>query len=134
AVLFNFVQQNPGLPLGFLGMPGCFQYVGLTGAISNVYVVSGNSNNTNFLIPNLPQFNGTLVFGQSATFSSGFNPLGVSSSNGVRMRVGSLGAEPLRCGEHTDGRGRHLPVAAVAFQGRNFSGFFSLRGRYSSIT
>lgn len=90
AAIFGFGQHDPGLPLAFLGMPGCLQFVNLAGAVSQVFIVSGTSANTPLFIPNLPQLNGVLVFAQSASFSSGFNPLGVIASNGVRMFVGSL--------------------------------------------
>jgi hypothetical protein len=92
ARILSFTQFNPGLPLGGLGMPGCFQFVGLDSTA--VFFTLGNPTSTfPFIpggIPNLPAFNGVLVFGQAATFTSGYNPLGVITSNGLRLQLGTL--------------------------------------------
>ena len=89
ARILSFTPHLTGIELTAFGMPGCFQYEGLD--VVNVFFTSGgNTVNTPFPIPNLPVLNGVLAFGQSATFSSGFNPLGVISSNGLRVLLGSL--------------------------------------------
>ncbi|HLQ36685.1 MAG TPA: hypothetical protein VK348_02700, partial [Planctomycetota bacterium] len=89
ARILSFVQQPAGIPLGAFGMPGCFQYTNLD--VVTAFLTGGNSTvNTPFAIPNLPVLNNVLVFGQTATFSSGFNPLGVITSNGLRFVLGSL--------------------------------------------
>lgn len=92
AFLLGFSQINPGLDLAGIGAPGCSQYLQLAGAVTNVFFVptSAVSVSVPFAMPNNPSLNGTLVFGQSATFSSGFNALGVITSNGVRLQLGSL--------------------------------------------
>jgi hypothetical protein len=90
ALILSFGQVNPGIDLGFLGAPGCSEYVNLGGAVTTVFVVSGSSTTFNFAIPNLPVYNGQLLYGQSASFTSGYNPLGILASNGVRLVVGTL--------------------------------------------
>jgi len=90
ALLLSFGQVNPGLDLAFLGAPKCKQYVDLLSAVSSVFVVAGTSSTFNFPIPNLPAYNGQLLFGESATFTAGYNSLGVIASNGVRLVIGSL--------------------------------------------
>jgi hypothetical protein len=90
ALLLSFGQVNPGIDLGFLGAPGCSEYVNLAGAVTTVFLVSGSTTTVNFAIPNLPVYNGQLIYGQSATFTSGYNPLGVIASNGARLVIGSL--------------------------------------------
>lgn len=90
-VLFlGFGQVNPGVNLGFLGMPDCYQLVNLASASSNIFFVTGTNAQVNLPIPNNPVFQGVLIFGQGVTLTSGYNSLGALTSNGVRMLVGSL--------------------------------------------
>jgi hypothetical protein len=89
-LLLGFVQVSPGVDLGFLGAPGCYQNLDLNSAINNLFFVAGSSTTFNFGIPNLPAFNGVNLAAQSATFTSGYNALGVLMSNGARLTVGTL--------------------------------------------
>lgn len=91
ARILSFTQFDPGISLAPLGMPGCFQFVGLDSTA--VVFLSPGQTTFPFIaggIPNNPVFNGVLIFGQAASFTSGFNPLGVITSNGLRMTLGSL--------------------------------------------
>jgi hypothetical protein len=54
-----------------------------------LFVVGGPSATVVFNIPNNPAFVGIHVFAQSATFSAGFNALGVIASNGMDLGVGN---------------------------------------------
>lgn len=85
ANILSFSQYNPGLDLTGIGMPGCRQYVGLD--TTRVFLVAGSSASVALNIPNLPGLGGLHVFSQSATFSTGFNPLGVIASNGVNLKL-----------------------------------------------
>jgi hypothetical protein len=87
ATLLGLTQFNPGIDLSFLGMPGCFQYT--DGSVSLLFVVGGPSATVPFNIPNNPAFVGIHVFAESATFSAGFNGLGVIASNGLDLGVGN---------------------------------------------
>ena len=77
--------------LAALGMGGCSQYVNLD--VSNVFFITGPSTSVPFIpggIPNTGTLNGVLLYAQSGTFTPGFNFLGVTSSNGLRVQLGSL--------------------------------------------
>jgi hypothetical protein len=89
AVLVNFAAVIPGLELSGLGMPGCFQNIALGGAVTLGLGFSTPWSQP-FSIPNASIYVGTNLFGQSAAFVPGANPLGVLSSNGLRLIVGSL--------------------------------------------
>jgi hypothetical protein len=88
AVIFSFTQHDPGLSLAPFGMAGCSQFVGLDTTV--IAPMAAPSANLAFAIPSTTTLNGVLIYAQSATFSPGLNPLGVITSNGLRMRVGSL--------------------------------------------
>ena len=91
ANVLSFTQFNPGVPLAALGMGGCSQYVNLD--VSNVFFIAGPTTSVPFIpggIPNAGSLNGILLYAQSGTFTPGFNFLGVTSSNGLRVQLGSL--------------------------------------------
>ena len=91
ANILSFTQINPGLDLTPLGLAGCRQFVG-TDSI-NVFFPTPVTSTVPFIgggIPNTVSLNGILLFTQSATFTTGFNPLGVILSNGLRVQLGSL--------------------------------------------
>lgn len=88
--ILSFVPQIPGVELTFLGMAGCYQNLGLTGASINLIFPAGSSATFPFAIPANPIYVGTLLYAQAATASAGFNPLGWISSNAVRLTVGNL--------------------------------------------
>jgi hypothetical protein len=87
ATLLGLTQFNPGISLSAIGAPGCFQYT--DGSVSVLFVVGGPSATTVFNIPNVPAYVGIHVFAESATFSAGFNALGVIASNGIDLGVGN---------------------------------------------
>jgi len=92
-LLFSFVQVNPGQDLGFLGAGGCSAYLQLGTLVNGPLAIGPFPSGTTSAplnIPVLPALNGTLVFAQSASFTPGFNSLGVLTTNGVRMVVGQL--------------------------------------------
>src|SRR5262249_48137942 len=92
-LLFSFSQVNPGQDLGFLGAGGCSAYLQL-GALGHgppaIRPFPSGSTSSPLNIPLLPALNGTLVYAQSASFTPGFNSLGVLTTNGVRMMIGQL--------------------------------------------
>lgn len=88
ALILSFARHDPGLPLAAPGMPTCSQYVGLDA--THVLLVSGTNDSFPISIPTSPIHTGTLVRCQSATFSPGFNPLGVIASNGLELRLDVL--------------------------------------------
>jgi hypothetical protein len=88
ASVLGLVKFDPGIDLTVIGMPGCFQYN--NGVSTNVFVVGGPTVTNSIFIPVNNAFVGIHVLAQSATFSAGFNALGVISSNGVDLLVGGL--------------------------------------------
>jgi hypothetical protein len=88
AVILSYTQHNPGLDLTGLGMAGCRQYVGLDA--TRFFFPSSGTGTVPLAVPNNPALSGLHLFTQSAAFSSGANVLGVVSSNGVDLRVGTL--------------------------------------------
>lgn len=85
--IISYTAVVPGLDLGFQGMPGCFQHVGLALAATDFFV-GGPTITTPFNIPNSPVYIGNNFFTQCATFVPGINPLGAISSNGLRHVIG----------------------------------------------
>jgi hypothetical protein len=88
AITLGFTQYDPGLTLAGFGMDGCFAFNTYDAVTS--FPVSGTQDLFPLVIPNTPALNGGLLYGQSLSISAGFNTLGVISSNGVRMSLGSL--------------------------------------------
>jgi hypothetical protein len=87
AAVFSLTQFNPGTSLASLGMPSCFQYVGLD--FANVFVPAAGTGTFMFSVPNNAGLTGLRFFCQSATFSTGVNALGVLASNGLDFLVGT---------------------------------------------
>lgn len=88
ATLFGFQKLTPAVNLGIIGAPDCFQHLNFFS--NSVFLVSGTTATIPWAIPNNNALNGVALFGQSLTFTPGFNPLGVLTSNGVQLVVGSL--------------------------------------------
>jgi len=87
--LINFGGVDQGIDLTSFGMAGCFQYIDLNGASTNL--VFGNPSATlPVTIPNNPTLAGLPLDFQSWSLVSGANLLGVISSNGVASTVGTL--------------------------------------------
>jgi hypothetical protein len=83
----GFVAIPAGIPLDPLGMPGCKQY--LTPVTASLLPVIGGISSFNLFIPNLPGFLNTVLVSQAAPFTAGLNPLGILTSNGLCMKVGT---------------------------------------------
>lgn len=88
ATILSFTQINPGLDLGFLGAPGCEQYV--TPDFTQIFLAAGSSGSTSLTIPNFSSYLGLRLLAQSSAFTSGFNSLGVWTSNGIDLTIGNL--------------------------------------------
>jgi len=88
AFLGSIVRHHPGIDLTGLGMPGCRQYVSFDA--TRVFVPAGTMGTMPFGVPNAASLLGTHVFFQAAAFAIGFNPLGIISSNGLDLRIGTL--------------------------------------------
>ena len=88
ATMLSFVQINPGIDLGVFGAPGCAQY--LTPDVTQVFFATGSTGTLPFAIPNFASYVGLRLLAQSAAFTPGFNALGVWTSNGVDLLIGSL--------------------------------------------
>lgn len=85
--VLGFSQFNPGFDLGFLGMPGCFQFASVD--LPMVFVVAGSAGSVPLSFPNLSALNGLHVYAQSLTFTPGFNPFGALTSNGLDLGIGN---------------------------------------------
>ena len=93
-VVISFLQTNPGLPLGFLGAPGCSAYVGSLGIPLGI-VGPGTTLSTTLSIPaGAPS--GTEIFAQGVnllqpnSLPNGQNSFGMTLSNGIRSYVSSF--------------------------------------------
>ncbi|MCP5043977.1 MAG: hypothetical protein GY944_23360 [bacterium] len=84
--LLGFVQ-NPGIDLGFLGMPGCFL---LTVPVldSIPFSTAGNSAMVQLPVAGNAALIGAVLGVQAATITPSLNALGVASSNGVMLTFG----------------------------------------------
>jgi len=79
---------DPGLPLAPLGAPGCFQQIDL--GVSSTILLSGSGIVTSgLLVPTGATWLGLNLHAQSAALVPGINALGVITSNGVSLVLGS---------------------------------------------
>ena len=87
AFVLGFTQLNPGADLSVLGMPGCRRFTTLD---ANIVVLPLGSPAVPFTlnIPNLAAYIGYSLYAQGASFSAGFNALGVIASNGGAIHMG----------------------------------------------
>jgi len=83
--IFGLTEITNGLDLTSIGMPGCFQYQSLDG--SSIFFPVAGSGSQVFGIPNNAGLSGVEIKAQSAAFAPGANPLGVVSSNGLRLTI-----------------------------------------------
>ena len=84
--ILSTTQINPGVDLTVIGMPGCFQLVGLD-VMYALFPVAGSAT-YNLVVPNNPALMGATLGSQSAAFYAGANPFGVITSNGVGLTLG----------------------------------------------
>ena len=87
ANLLSFTSHNPGIELTSVGMPGCFEYVGLDGTF--LLVGSGTQRRAVGPVPSTPGWLGVQLCSQSASLVPGINALGAISSNGTLLQIGS---------------------------------------------
>jgi hypothetical protein len=78
----------PGIDLGFIGMPGCRQYVGLP-AVTNLGPVIGGVHSANLTIPNVASYIGIQLYAESAPLTAGLNAANIVTSNALCMRIGN---------------------------------------------
>lgn len=71
-----------------LGAPTCFVHV--QPVATDAFVITGSTTNLPFQIPNDVAFAGLHLFGQSAAYVPGANPLNLLFSNGVDLRLDVL--------------------------------------------
>lgn len=84
---FGGTVVNPGIPLDFLGMTGCFAYTSLNIGLFTSGPVSAGVSDFVLAIPSSPSIVGTLLAAQSVSLSLA-NPFGFASSNGTSVTVG----------------------------------------------
>lgn len=85
ATLFGLTEFNPGIDLGPLGMPTCYQYVSIDS--SQVWVPAANIGSTNFNLPVNPAFAGVEIKTQGAALVPGANATGALTSNGLKLTL-----------------------------------------------
>ncbi len=85
-MVLGLASFSPGIDLTVLGMNGCELYASLD-ALLTVPLV-GPPTPFPFAIPNTQALVGMNLSAQAATLVPGLNPLGLSSSNGLRMVLG----------------------------------------------
>jgi hypothetical protein len=82
-LVLSLGQANPAIDLSSFGMPGCFQYV--APGVTSFFTISTPLVHTHLAVPNIAGLAGHHVFGQSLTFSSGYNAFGAIVSNGIDL-------------------------------------------------
>lgn len=89
AHFISLIQVNPGVDLGFMGAPGCFQYVDLNLGASTLLFGSPTATAT-IGVPNNPAMVGLPLSNQAASLVPGVNALGAITSNGVKSTLGNF--------------------------------------------
>lgn len=89
ATMLSFQPYNPGVDLGFLGAPGCAQYLNPWATVISVVTTPGTFS-IPFSIPPAASYVGLILSGQSAALLPGANALGLLTSNGLTMNIGNL--------------------------------------------
>ncbi len=86
ANVFSFGAYVPGIDLGTMGAPGCFQHLDL--GLGEILLLSGTPTATmNVTIPTSPSWTGAVLYVQSVAFVPGINPLGAITSNAVKSTL-----------------------------------------------
>ena len=92
--IISTIQSNPGVPLAFLGAPGCNAYVGSL-AFTQAMVGASSTQSVTFPIPvNVPS--GFEIYSQSVnlvvpnSLPNGQNAFGLTTSNGIRSFISSF--------------------------------------------
>ncbi|MEO6594749.1 MAG: hypothetical protein ABIP94_08350 [Planctomycetota bacterium] len=82
----SLVQQNPGIDLTAVGMPGCRLFLNLD--VTSTLLLNGGPSVFMQAIPNMNSLIGVRIFAQSFVFVPGANALGLIASNGVILTIG----------------------------------------------
>lgn len=77
------------LPLAPLGAPGCFAHHDAAGTLGLAMTLFGDTATLPFPIPNNGSLVGFVFFMQGWGVAIGVNPLGIVTSNGVRVQLGT---------------------------------------------
>ena len=85
-MVFGGTGFDPGINLTLIGMPGCELYASIDVLLT--VVLSGPLTTFPLAIPNVPALAGSLLFGQAAAFVPTANPLGIATSNGMKLILG----------------------------------------------
>lgn len=86
AVIESLVQQDPGIDLGPIGMPGCRRF--LNADVSDIVGLGAGTTVHNQNIPNANSLVGMRLYAQFCVFAPGANATGVIASNGVALVLG----------------------------------------------
>ncbi|MFN9332170.1 MAG: hypothetical protein ACK6D1_06160 [Planctomycetota bacterium] len=84
---YGTIVQNPGLPLGPLGMTGCEAYTSLDIGLFSGSLTTGGASTTTLAVPSSPTLVGVVLSAQALALTTN-NPFGLAASNGVRILVG----------------------------------------------
>ncbi len=85
--LLGFQQFSPGIELSSFGMPGCHQFVSNNATV--ILVPSGGQGIYTGPIPNDTNLMGVRFNAQSAALAPSLNALGLVTSNGVQLLIGT---------------------------------------------
>ena len=82
------LSQLPGIDLGPIGMPGCALYASLDSV--QTVPLAGFPTPVPLALPSNPALSGVVLQAQAATLTPGATPLGLVSSNGLELLLGSF--------------------------------------------
>jgi hypothetical protein len=85
-MLFGGTGFDPGIDLSVIGMPGCELYTSLD--VMLTLVLTGPSTPFPIGIPNVPALAGSVLHGEAAALVPTANPLGIATSNGIKLTIG----------------------------------------------
>jgi hypothetical protein len=85
-MLFGGTGFDPGIDLTVIGMPGCELYATLD--VMLTVVLPGPVTPFSIGIPNVPTLAGSILFSEAAALVPTANPLGLATSNGIKLTVG----------------------------------------------
>ncbi|MFM1873528.1 MAG: hypothetical protein RL398_2950, partial [Planctomycetota bacterium] len=87
AVFYGLLKFDPGIPLGGIGMPDCFQFCSTDATLTGI--LPGTTYSRPFAVPSNPAFAGVSILSQSAALAPGVvaNALGAITSNGVELTL-----------------------------------------------
>lgn len=84
--IMSVTRYDPGVELGFVGMPKCFLF--LNTDVLATLVASGGQASWNWAVPTGPSWFGLQVTAQSVAFAANLNSAGIISTNGVALTLG----------------------------------------------